>query len=168
MTIVVETAVACAIAWALRKARRVGDRADIEVDYALDSAMDRVHQVVVDRLGPGGDVERLELEAAFAHQRNPEQAEQTLAAGLTRHSIETVLTQAVNTDEVFAARLESAVAEYRDAASKASPEAFGAYGVTVGGNLQIKADQGAVAGAVIHVQGNLNLGNAPRPDLDGR
>ncbi|RKE16864.1 hypothetical protein [Streptomyces sp. TLI_171] len=163
MTIVVEAAVACAVAWALRKARRVGGRADAEVDAVLDGAMDRVHRVVAERLGPGGDVQRLEQEAVFAVERNPEQAEQLVAGGFTRHSLEGALTEAVGADEVFAVQLAEAVAAYREAAGTASPAALGAYGVTVGGDLDISADNGSVAGAVIHVQGGLTLGNPSGP-----
>ncbi|MEV7215371.1 hypothetical protein AB0O31_20030 [Kitasatospora cineracea] len=163
MTIVVETAVACAVAWALRKARRVGQGADAEVDYVLDAAMDRVHQVVVERLGSDGDVARLEQEAEFACGQSPEQAERMLTGGFTRHNIENALTEAVDTDSDFAAQLETAVTAYRNAVDSASPTVLGSYGLTVGGNLMNRADNGSVAAAVLHVEGGLHLGNPSKP-----
>ncbi|MEU6369937.1 hypothetical protein ABZ876_30450 [Streptomyces sp. NPDC046931] len=159
MTIVVETAVACAVAWALRKAKRVGGRVDGEVDSVLDAAMDRVHEVVAGKLGSSGDLGRLEQEATFALQRDPEQARHTLNDGFTRHSIKGTLAQAIDTDEEFAAQLKEAVEAYRVAVGKASLAALGAYGLTVEGDLRIRADNGSFAAGTAHVEGGLTIGN---------
>ncbi|WP_326784115.1 hypothetical protein [Streptomyces sp. NBC_00151] len=154
MTIVVETAVACVFAWAVRKARRVGGQADAEVDYVLDAAMDKVHGVVVRRLGSGGEVERLELEAA-AGQSEP--------SALTRGNVVTGLEEAVAQDAVFAQELQDAVKALEDAKRAADPKTLGAYSLTVGGDMDIKADNASVAGGSVHVEGDLSLGNPPRP-----
>ncbi|MFE0460643.1 hypothetical protein ACFW1A_15490 [Kitasatospora sp. NPDC058965] len=54
----VEAVVACVFTRGMRNAHRLGGRADAEVDSALDAAVDRVHELVVGRLGAGGEVER--------------------------------------------------------------------------------------------------------------
>ncbi|MFF2820442.1 hypothetical protein ACFVT9_33555 [Kitasatospora cineracea] len=154
MTIVVETAVACVFAWAVRKARRVAGRVDAEVDHALDAAMDRVHGVVEGRLGRGGELARLEQEAA-AGQAEP--------SALTRGNVERELASATEQDAAFARELKEAVGALEEAKRAAGAQVVGAYGLAVGGDLTIRADNGSFAAGVANVTGGITLGNPPRP-----
>ncbi|MFE0461250.1 hypothetical protein ACFW1A_18590 [Kitasatospora sp. NPDC058965] len=154
MTIVVEAAVACVFAWGVRKARRVGGRADAEVDAALDATMDRVHDLVVTRLGTGGEVGRLELEAA-AGQPEP--------SALTAGNVTAALGEAVAQDPGFADRLREAVRLLEEAKRAAAPQALGAYRITVGGDVTNEARDGSLAATIVHVEGGLTLGNPQVP-----
>ncbi|MFF2629111.1 hypothetical protein ACFVUN_25485 [Kitasatospora griseola] len=153
----IETAIACMFAWAVRKARRVGGQADAEADYVLDRAMEKVHGVVVRRFGPGGEVERLEQEAD-AGQGEP--------SVVTRRNIVAGLAEAVAHDTVFARELQEAVQAFEEAKRAAAPERLGAYGLTVSGNQTSRADHGSMAGGIIHVERDVNLGNPHKPGPD--
>ncbi|MFK4223424.1 hypothetical protein [Streptomyces sp. NPDC019890] len=153
----VEIAIGYVFAWAVRKARRVAGRADAEVDLALDGAMDRVHGVVVRRLGDDAELERLEAEAA-AGQDEP--------SALTRHRVGQVVSAAVEEDPGFARELEAAVTAVQEAARAAGSAVAGSYGLAVGGDLSVQAEKGSFAAGVANIQGGVQLENPQQPGPD--
>ncbi|MGW7380721.1 hypothetical protein [Streptomyces sp. NPDC054794] len=153
----VEIAIGYVFAWAVCKARRVAGRADAEVDLALDGAMDRVHQVVVRRLGNDPELERLEAEAA-AGQDEP--------SALTRQRVEAAVSRAAEQDRDFARDLEEAVAAVQEAARAAGGVVAGAYGLAVGGDLSVKAEGGSFAAGVANIRDGVRLGNPQQPGTD--
>ncbi|MET7943964.1 hypothetical protein [Streptomyces sp. NPDC005302] len=150
----IEVAVACVFAWAVNKVRRVGGRADGEVDFVLDSAMDRVHEVVVRRLGSDAELIRLQAEAE-AGQEEP--------SALTRTRVEQVLAEAAREDAAFAADLQAAVEAWAALSSASVVPAAGAYGLAVGGAVRLVAEGGSFAAGVANVKGDISLGNPPQP-----
>ncbi|MFE2970415.1 hypothetical protein ACFXKC_43580 [Streptomyces sp. NPDC059340] len=119
-----ELAVGYLIGWAVRKARRVADRADAEVDQALDAGMDRLHEVVVTRLGTDPALEQTLAEAA---------SDQEAVADRTRLRLQLALEDAAERDAAFQQALDDAVAEVQAAAETAGPGARAVYGNTFNG-----------------------------------
>lgn len=105
-----ELAVGYLFAWAVRKARRVAVRADAEADNALDAGMDRLHEVVVARLGQDPALERAAEEATSGLDEPTER---------TRRRLTDALEDAAERDALFAEALEQAVATVRAAARAA-------------------------------------------------
>ena len=70
------------IAWAVRKARRMGGRLEAEADEAIDAGLDRLHEVVVAKLGGHPVLEELDEEAA---------ADAGQVSELTRQQVELAL-----------------------------------------------------------------------------
>ena len=108
----VELAVGYLFAWAVRKARRVAGRADAEVDQALEAGMDRLHDVVVSRLGSEPALERVIQEAAS------DLAEPTQR---TRQRLQLALEDAAEHDTVFAEALRQAVEQVRTLPDASDP-----------------------------------------------
>jgi hypothetical protein len=94
-----EVALGFLITWAVKKVSRVGKRAAQIVDDALDAAMDRVHEVVVGKLGGDPALARLELEASESGQ----------VSDRTRTRVQLALEEAVDEDPQFAEALQAAV-----------------------------------------------------------
>lgn len=111
----VELAVGYLIAWAVGKARRVAGRVDAEVDAALDAGMDRLHEVVLARLGADPALEQAVTEAASG---DPE-----AVSDRTRAQLNLALEEAAEQDPAFASALDEAVANVEAAAETAEPKA---------------------------------------------
>ncbi|WP_369265233.1 hypothetical protein [Streptomyces sp. R35] len=125
----VELAVGYVIAWAVRKARRVAGRADGAVDQALDAGVDRLHDVVVTRLGADPALEQALTEAGSGQDGPTER---------TRTRLRLALEEQAEQDPGFAAALEKAVAEVEAAAAAAEPGARAVYGNTFHGPTAIQ------------------------------
>ncbi|MFF4922523.1 hypothetical protein ACFY4B_18250 [Kitasatospora sp. NPDC001261] len=147
----IEIAVGYVFAWAVRKAKRVAGRADGEVDRTLDTAMDRLHDLVGRKLGEDSALRKLAEEAA-AGQDEP--------SDRTRRRVHDALDEAVEEDPGFAAALDSAVKELQSLSRTVGGVAAGDGGVSVGGNVDIRADRGSAAAWTM---GNVTLGNPPQP-----
>ncbi|WP_220140240.1 hypothetical protein [Kitasatospora acidiphila] len=122
-------------AWAVRKARRVAGRADAEVDSALDAGMERLHEVVVSRLGAEPALKNMTQEAAS------ERAELTVR---TRKRLELALEEAADQDAEFAEALQQAVNQVEAADEPAGPESgkYNIGGITTNGNTAIVIGDG--------------------------
>ncbi|WP_369265225.1 hypothetical protein [Streptomyces sp. R35] len=147
----IEIAVGYVFAWAVRKAQRVAGRADAEVDRGLDAGMDRLHDLVVRRLGSDPALQRAEEEAAAG------QAEPSLR---TRQRLELALEEAVESDTEFACALLKAVEELQARPGAADGVSAGDGGQAVRGDVDIRADGGSAAALRM---GDVIVGNPPRP-----
>jgi hypothetical protein len=116
----IEVAIGLLIAWAVKKANRAGQRLDKIADEAIDLGLDRVHEVVVTKLGGDPALARLESEAAGSGE----------VAERTQARVRLALEDAVADDPDFAERLDQAVRQAQD-----STTAAGQRSVTVGGNV---------------------------------
>jgi hypothetical protein len=149
----IELAVGYVAAWAWRKARRVAGRADAEVDQVLDAGMDRLHQLVSSKLA--GDRALAQLEAEAGANLDAESA-----SPRTRERVRLALEDAAEADGDFAAQLAALVEQLQEAKASQGVVA-GDHGLAAGGDVDVHAEGGSVAGGVIH--GNVNLGNPPPP-----
>lgn len=138
------------IAWAWRKARRVGAGVDREVDQVLDVGLDRLHGLVSAKLGPDPALEKLQAEAMATGE----------ASERTQRRVKDAIVEAAEEDSEFAAALEAILAELAQSAQAAGVISYGERSAAVGGDAEIRADHGAVAGLTI---GDVNLGALP-PD----
>jgi hypothetical protein len=86
-------------AYAMQKARRVGRRVDDEVDRAIDEGLDLLHDVVTEKLGGDPAVAQLERDAVDG-----------VASARTAERVRLAVEEAAETDQVFAGRLEEALA----------------------------------------------------------
>jgi hypothetical protein len=122
----VEVAVGFLIAWVARKAGRVGKRADAIVDDALQIGLDRVHEVVIGKLGGDPALRRLEIEAA-------EPGEVT---DRTRTRVQLALEDAVEQDPGFADLLQAAIdqAVRANGGVSSSVNSASPRGIAVGGD----------------------------------
>jgi hypothetical protein len=128
------------IAWTVGKARRALGRLDSDLDDALDAGLDKLHDVVVAKLGPHPVLEDLDDEGA------------AVAAGrgrvddLTREQVELALTAAARKDEQFARAVTEALHELRTAERAAGPTVVaGASSQIFTGDAHAEADHGGVA-----------------------
>ncbi|MBM9506754.1 hypothetical protein [Actinacidiphila acididurans] len=112
------------VAWVVGKARRVAGRADAEVDTVLDAGLDRLHEMVVARLGGDPALEQAVTQAAAGAQA---------VSDRTRRRLGLALEEAVEQDPAFASALQDAVAAVRAAAEAAGPRARAVYGNTFNG-----------------------------------
>lgn len=100
-------------AYAMRKARHAGERVDAEVDYVLDGTLDRLHEVVVEKLGDDPAVGKLEREA-----------EEGVSIGRrTAQRVTLAIEDAAGEDDEFADRLRELLRELasQDGGRLASP-----------------------------------------------
>jgi broad specificity phosphatase PhoE len=149
----IELVIGYVAAWAWQKARRVAGRADAEVDQALDAGMDRLHELVAGKLAGDRALAQLETEAGS-------NLEVESVSPRTRERVRLALEEAVETDPDFGDRLAEVVAQLQKAEGQPGVAA-GEHGLAVGGDVDIHAEGGSVAGGVIH--GNVNVGNPPPP-----
>ncbi|QUQ64594.1 hypothetical protein JJ691_23140 [Kutzneria sp. CA-103260] len=112
------------IAWTVRKANRAGKQADEIVDKAIDLTLERVHDVVVTKLGSDPSLERLEAEAADTGQ----------VADRTKARVQLALEDAAEDDAEFAHRLDKVVRQAQDAGAATVLATVSHGGVVVGGN----------------------------------
>ncbi|WP_327009705.1 chromosome partitioning protein [Dactylosporangium sp. NBC_01737] len=92
------------IAWAVRKARRAAGRLDAETDAVIDSSLDRLHAVVVDKLGGHPVLEDLADEAS---------ADEGQVSELTRQQVELAITAGARRDDAFGQAVTDLVAQLR-------------------------------------------------------
>jgi hypothetical protein len=120
----VELVVGYLVGWAVRKARRVTGRADADVNQVLDAGMDRLHEVVVSRLGRDPALEQTLTEAASGEEA---------VSDRTRMRLRLALEEATEQDPNFQRALDDAVVRVKDAAEAAGPGARAVYGNTFNG-----------------------------------
>jgi hypothetical protein len=111
-----EVAVGFLIGWFARKAGRAGKRLDGMADEVSDALLDKLHDVVMGKLG--GDSALAQLEA--------EVAETGEAGTRTQTRVRLALEEAAEQDKAFAADLDGALATLRT----------GDHGIAIGGNVQ--------------------------------
>jgi hypothetical protein len=134
------------IAWAVRKARRAAGRVDETVDAAIDAGADRLHEVVLSRLGEPVR-EDLELEAAD---------ESGQVSELTRQQVELGVAAAARRDETFAKTVTDLLAQVRAAEQAAGTQILAASGSAVfTGDVAATAYDEATA---IGQAGTVNIG----------
>jgi hypothetical protein len=155
----VELIVGYLIAWAVRKGRLVAGRLDGEVDQALGAGLDRLHDVVAHRLGTEPALSDLEQEAA---------ADGEDVSDRTRQRVGLAVEAAAARDEAFAAAVAQALAVLRaaDPAGGGSVSARGNRTTAIGGDVNVHAETGGVAGFTI---GDVHIGQPPaNPPQPGR
>lgn len=140
-----EIVVAYLIAWGVRKAKRAGRQLNADVDLAIDAGLDRLHDVVVAKLSDDPAISKLEVEAETGE-----------VSDRTRRRVIDAVAEAAEEDPDFGSQLEAMVADLDEAGARSIVAAVGAGSVAVGGNNDIRADGGSVAGVVI---GNVSLGS---------
>ena len=89
------------VAWGVMKARRVGRRLDEETDEVMDAGLDRLHDVVMAKLGSDPAVTKLAADAA----QEIEPSERTVDR--VRYAVE----EAAEQDPQFASAMDNALAE---------------------------------------------------------
>ncbi|GLW30029.1 chromosome partitioning protein [Actinoplanes regularis] len=142
------------ITWAVRKARRAAGRMDETVDAAIDAGADRLHEVVLARLGEPVR-EDLELEAA---------GESGLVSELTRQQVELAVAAAARRDEAFAETVTDLLAQLRAAEQASGTQVLAGSGSTVfTGAVTATAHDEATA---IGQAGVVNIGDRRRGEPD--
>src|SRR5215831_4157672 len=125
------------IAWAVRKVRRAGRRLDAEADAAIDAGLDRLHEVVVAKLGGHPVLAEVEEEAAAGGGEVSE---------LTRQQVELALTAAARKDEAFARAVTELAARLQEAEQAAGRSVIAGAGSTVfTGDAHAQAESGGIA-----------------------
>ncbi|MFC9636457.1 hypothetical protein ACFTY8_46605 [Streptomyces mirabilis] len=147
----IEIAVGYVFAWAVRKAKRVAGRADEEVDRSLDAGMDKLHDLVSRKLGQDPALQKL-AEEAEAGQDKP--------SDRTQRRVKDALEEAAEQDPGFAEALDYAVKELQALSRTAGGVSAGDGGQAVGGNVDIRADNGSFAAWNM---GGVSLANPQQP-----
>jgi hypothetical protein len=137
------------VAWAVRKVRRVGARLDAEADAVVDASLDRLHEVVVAKLGRHPALAELVEEAEAAGDGDE-------VSALTRQQVELALTAAAQKDNAFGQAVTELVVRIREAELAAgSPVTAGPGSVVFTGNAEAKAESGGFAfgqvGGGVHI-----------------
>jgi hypothetical protein len=148
---VIEAGVAAAyvIAWAIRKAKRVGGRLDEEADGVIDVSLDRLHKVVMAKLGGHPALAELAEEAEAA-------GDDTEVSDLTRQQVELALKAAARKDEAFGQALTELVARLREAErAVGSPVIAGSRSTVFVGDAHVMADGGGIGFG--QVAGNVHV-----------
>jgi len=147
----IEVVVGYLIAWAVRKSRRVGARLDKETDTVLDAGLDRLHSVVIEKLGNDPALHKLETEA----QDTGEVAERT------RQRVQLSIEEAAENDLSFSAALQQMVANLATASlAPTTVVAGGERSVAIAGGVEIQAESGSVAAVQMR---DVSLGAQPDP-----
>jgi hypothetical protein len=148
------------IAWAVRKARRAAGRADETVDAAIDAGADRLHEVVLARLGVPVR-EDLAQEVA---------SESGLVSELTRQQVELAVAAAARRDETFAQTVTALLAQIRQAEQAAGTQVLAAPGSTVftGAVTATAHDQATAIGQAGTVNIDSRQPEEPDPQRPGR
>ncbi|GIE85400.1 chromosome partitioning protein [Actinoplanes regularis] len=149
------------IAWAVRKARRAAGRMDETVDAAIDAGADRLHEVVLARLGEPVQ-EDLAAEAA---------SESGQVSELTRQQVELAVTAAARRDEKFAVMVAELVAQVRATQHPAGTQVLAGPGSTVftGAASATAHDHGTAFAQVSTVNiGQVGPGDGAGPQMPGR
>jgi len=127
-----EVVVGFLVAWVVRKGRRVAGRVDAEVDQVLDASLDRLHEVVVGKLGRDPSVEKLHAEVEQSGAASPR----------TQDRVRLALEDATEGDSDFAAALQAALTRVQTVQGAGGARA-GHQGVAISGD--VRADHGGVA-----------------------
>ncbi|MFC3992988.1 chromosome partitioning protein [Actinoplanes siamensis] len=144
------------IAWAVRKARKAAGRADETVDAAIDAGADRLHDLVLSRLG-GPVQDDLAEEAA---------SESGQVSELTRQQVELAVAAAARRDETFAKTVTDLLEQLRQAERTAGTQVLAAPGSAVfTGDVTATAYDDATA---IGQAGTVNIGRRQREEPDPR
>jgi hypothetical protein len=140
--------------WAVRKARRAAGRVDETVDAAIDAGADRLHEVVLAKLG-GPVQEDLAEEAA---------SESGQVSELTRQQVELAVAAAARRDETFARTVTGLLEQIRQAERASGTQVLAAPGSTVftGGVTATAHDQATAIGQA----GTVNIGDRRREEPD--
>ncbi|MEU1536297.1 hypothetical protein [Streptomyces fagopyri] len=149
------------VAWAVRKARRAAGRADAEVDAAIDVGMDKLHEVVVARLGSHPVLDDLAEESGTAEGEVSE---------LTRQQLELAVTAAARKDDEFGRSVTALVAHLRAVeGSTGSSVVTGAGSAVFTGDAHTQASSSGVAFG--QVAGDIHMNRVPAdgqpPDPSG-
>ena len=152
-----ELVVGYLIAWSVGKARRAGARLDDDVDLVIDVELDRLHDVVVAKLGADPALNKLEQAVAATGE----------VSERTRRRVADALADAADDDHEFAATLAALLSELQrvGAAAPAVP-ASGDRSAAVGRDAHATADHGSVAALTM---GDVTQGGPPAgPPRPGR
>jgi hypothetical protein len=124
------------VAWAVSKARRVGRQLDEDTDLVLDASLDRLHDLVVTKLGDDPALARLEGEAAESGE----------VSERTRRRVADAVAEAAESDEEFSASLLGLIeALEHDRPGGEGAAASGTRSALVIGNVDVKAEDTSAA-----------------------
>ena len=149
------------IAWAVRKARRVGDQLDTKADRVIDASLNRLHEVVMARLGSHPVLADVLAEAEAGGGDGE-------VSVRTRQQMELAVKTAAEEDDIFGRAVTELVVRLREAERAAgSPVIAGTGSAVFTGNAQARAENGGtafgqVAGVVLILQA------LPFPSWPGR
>lgn len=139
MVIEAGVAVGYLVSWAVRKVRRTAGRLDAEVDQVIDDGLDRLHEVVVAKLGDHPALAEMVQEAEAAGEADG-------VSDLTRRRVELELVAAARKDDAFGQALMESVAQVQEAEQAAGHSLATATGPAVfTGNARAQADSGGIA-----------------------
>jgi len=147
-----ELAAGYLIAWVVQKARRAGGRLNADADLILDTELNRLHDLVVSKLGPDPALTKLEQTAAAGME----------VSDLTRRRVADALEQAADDDPSFSEQLTAVLSALKGIAPSVAL-AVGERSAAVSGDLHITADGGSAAAQTM---GDVTLGSRP-PDPPG-
>jgi hypothetical protein len=133
----VEVAVAALVAWSVGKARRAARQADEIVDDVIDIGLEKVHDVVLAKLGDDDAMAKLELEAAATAD----------VSTRTRERVAVSLADAIDGDPDFAEALAAAIREWRPLPGQVQVTGQSVSGTVHGSNIMI----GGSVGGSIHI-----------------
>jgi hypothetical protein len=146
-----EVVVAYLASWAIRKAGRVAKRVDTEVDRALDAGLDRLHELVVSKLGADPAMAQFEDEAARG-----------IDNVRTQQRVQLAVEEAAERDGRFADRMRVVVAQLL-VLEKQAGVSVTAQGIAVIGNRNNIATHGGVVAHIIHGSVTANTKNEYHP-----
>ncbi|MGH3511324.1 MAG: hypothetical protein ACRDQV_08295 [Pseudonocardiaceae bacterium] len=148
----VEFVVGYLVAWVLRTARRVGkrldERVDADVDVAIDAGLERLHELVVAKLGGDPALAKLEVEA-----------KEGVESPRTHERVRLALEDAAEQDPSFGVELTELVNTLRAVEARTGID-VSIDQVAVGRDVDIHADDGSAAAWKM---GNVTFGSE-RPD----
>jgi hypothetical protein len=136
-----EVAVGFLIAWFARKAGKAWKRIDGMADEAMDAGLDKLHDVVMSKLGGDSALRQLEAEATSTGE----------AGTRTQARVRLALEEAAEQDPTFAADLEAALTKLHVSA--------GDHGVAIG--RDVRSDSGV---SIVMTGGSVTM---ERPDPSG-
>src|SRR5262249_14327332 len=156
----IELVVGYLAAWGIRKLRRATAAVDAEADRVVDAALDHLYQVVTDKLGDDPAVAKLEAAPDQVRDR-------------VRQRVELALADAADDDPDSPGARTRAGEAVRRAEQATGPEAVPASrgGVAAGGDIDVTASDGGVAGvnlgdvSVGYPPGRPGTGEGDRPSL---
>jgi hypothetical protein len=125
--VVIEVAVGLLVAWFARKAGRVGKRLDGITDEAIDASADKLHALVMAKLGADPALAKLAAEAADTGD----------AAARTKARVELALEEAAESDAEFAAALTAVTPSVASVGNVTADRGGIAFGVVTGGSVNV-------------------------------
>ncbi len=143
-------------AWAVRKARRVAGAVDGQADVAIDAGLDRLHRLVIGKLGADTALSQLETEAVAGG-----------ASQRTQDRVRLAVEEGCDGDPEFAAALRQLLDQLAGLGAAPQSAVAGDRGLAVAGDLNIRADNHSVA-ALRMGDVSLGGGGAADPPVPGR